>query len=150
MISSVFDSWSIEHVRLSFERPTCSLRLIQTDRTCEDRLWDKRSFHEFIPLTERFVFAALNLVRRIMLDDWLNGRTLLIANCKLVRLMWSSTFDPSLISRFCFGDNITTSHDALFWLRWHSSVHLAAKTFIFYSFASYESHSDSIWSLPWV
>ena len=146
MISSAFDSWLIEFVRLSFDRPTCSIRLIQTDRTRED----KRSFHEFIPLTERFVFAALNLVPRIMLDDWLNGRALLIANCKLVLLMWSSTFDPSLIFRCCFGDSITASHDALFWLRWHSSVHLATKTFIFYSFASYESHSDSIWSLPWV
>ena len=45
MKSSAFDS--TEFVRLNLNRPTRFIRLIQTDKTCEDQLWDKRwLFHE--------------------------------------------------------------------------------------------------------
>ena len=40
MKSSAFDS--TEFVRLNLNRPTRFIRLIQTDKTCEDQLWDKR------------------------------------------------------------------------------------------------------------
>ena len=40
MLSSAFDL--VKFVRLFLDRPTRSIRLLQTDKTCEDRLWDKR------------------------------------------------------------------------------------------------------------
>ena len=85
-----------------------SIRLIQTDRTCEDRLRDKRrSFHEANLMnklkicTIMFILASmpkhlwLNLVGRIMFHVWLNGRALpcwVDPNYNLVRLIWSWTF----------------------------------------------------------
>ena len=35
-------SGSVKFVWISLDRPTRSIRLLQTDRTSEDRLWDKR------------------------------------------------------------------------------------------------------------
>ena len=45
MIRSTFDS--IKFDELYLDRPTRSIRPPQTDRTCKDRVWDKRrTFHE--------------------------------------------------------------------------------------------------------
>ena len=100
MLSSTLES--VEFVQLNLNLQTRAVRLPRTDRTCEDRLWDKRwSFYESnlmnklhfalfgVPLTERFDFATLNLFQRIMLDVWPNGRLLPVRvdqNCCLSKL----------------------------------------------------------------
>ena len=75
MISATFDSTEI--IRLNLDRPTRSIRLIQTDRTSEDQLWEKRRSAE-IQLTERFVFVALNLTFNSTVELYPFGSTQIV------------------------------------------------------------------------
>ena len=79
MIRSMFDS--IKFDELNLDRPTRCIRPPQTDRTCKDRVWDKRR-----------TFYESNLIHKLKLI------------CMIMHILaatfgstLSSTFDPTIL-----------------------------------------------------
>ena len=90
MIRSTFDS--IKFDELYLDRPTRSIRPPQADRTCKDRVWDKRrTFHESNLIHKLKICMIMYILASI------SKYLFALAFGSTFRSMLSSTFDPTIL-----------------------------------------------------
>ena len=62
-------SGSVNFVWMSWDRPTRSIILLQTDRTSEDNLWDKRRFSHATDQTNKLKICMIMYIKPQFITD---------------------------------------------------------------------------------